>query len=195
MLTVWFNKFPRCLPFAIALLALPATAYAATYSGQFDEGYIWGSFTGIDRNGDSRITPDELTSFSATLDNMNGGPGQYRVESKRISNFLFVDAGQGKATLSGTVSFWFKQADCHYCWDDPVGPYVGYAATGFEAMMARSLYSYGYEVKETLNTSSVTYNLTPAAVPLPAGGALLAGGLALMGVIATHRRKKVAAQI
>ncbi|MDO5613504.1 MAG: VPLPA-CTERM sorting domain-containing protein [Paracoccus sp. (in: a-proteobacteria)] len=156
-------------------------AQAATYQGHFDEGYIWGSFAGIDRNGDGRITPDELTGFSATLDNMTGGPGQYRVESKSVSNFLFVHHGPGKATLSGTVSFWFRQAVCEYCWGGGYDPYDD--AYGFAAMIAPR-YSYGeYEVRETLNTSNVSYQLTPATVPLPAGGALLTGGLAALALM------------
>ncbi|MDO5704747.1 MAG: VPLPA-CTERM sorting domain-containing protein [Paracoccus sp. (in: a-proteobacteria)] len=171
----------RAALFAAALTLLPAAAQAATYTGAFDEGYIRGKFTGIDRNGDSRIEADELVSFSAVLDNMNGGPGQYHVTSSRVSDFLFEQAGQGIARLTGTVTFWFESSGCSNwwtpCWDEPS---AGYRMASFAMMMAP--YVSGYEVRETVNTTNVTYAVTPAAVPLPAGGMLLAGGLAFFAM-------------
>lgn len=174
---------------AAALSLLPAAAQAATYTGTLDEGYIRGEFSGIDRNGDARIDADELVSFSAVMDNMYGGPGQYYVTSNRVSDFLFEQAGQGAVRLTGTVTFWFANSGCSDwwspCWDDPS---AGYRMASFAMRMAP--YVSRYEVREMLNTTNVTFAVMPSAVPLPAGGILLGAGLAVLGAIRAGRRRK-----
>ena len=163
----------RLFPVLLAL-ASPAAAQAATYTGYFDDGngHIYGQFTGEDRDGDARISQSELIGFSATMDNMNGGPGQYRVNTTQVSDFLFADLGDGTATLSGVLSFQF--------FHDGGWP------------RAFAMASFGYWVDQPLSTTHVQFFLdTPsvAAVPLPAGAALLPAGLGVMALLRRRRRR------
>lgn len=173
------------LLFAAAMLvAAPAAADAAVYTGTFDEGYMRGTFSGVDRDGDARISQTELTGFSAIMNNMNGGSGQFAVESSVVSDFLLVDLGGGRARLTATVSFWFQESLCGG-WAQPPCEYYGYGVAAFAGPM-----SFSYEVLQPLNTNNVSFNIATAAVPLPAGGFLMAGGLAALGAFAARRRRK-----
>ena len=135
-------RLPAAAALVAAMIAAPAVASAATYTGFFGDTYLYGEFTGVDQNGDARISQDELVSFSATLDNRNYGPGQYYVTSSSVYDFLFVDEGNGYASLSGRVPFWFEISTCGGWGQPPCGDEGGFAARSFMPYSATVSYTH-----------------------------------------------------
>lgn len=167
---------------AVAALGLsaPGADAAVQYDGTFNDGYIYGWFSGIAAGDGYTITGAGLTDFHITFDNRSGGPGQYYYATDSVSGFLFRDLGAGLGAISGTAYVTLWEAWCNIpgdrpCFPDEIpGQYV-YRSMSFE-------------------TDQVTFNrvdLSPAPVPVPGSLPLVAGGIAALAVLRRRRKAHI----
>lgn len=153
----------------VAAEAATVTTYNAQWNDGYHSGYLWAN----DLNDDSTITLNEVTEFYMLFDNMNGGPGQYLVDSRSPTALKFTTDGNGHGLLSGTAHVryhirpcapWTSGPDC------PLGDDVG------------------------LNWMDDDWNFSDVAatyvssVPLPAAAPMLVGGVGALAVLRRRRR-------
>lgn len=182
---------------AFAALILAPAAQAATYTGDFSAigGYITGSFSGEDRDGDARISLAELTGFSARVSNMNGGPGQFMVDVAYANHFLFYETADGAGWLSGTVTYFLAEQTCGG-WNQP----PCWMPQDKDAMAGLRMLEFAYgdptviftPRMESFTADRVRFEVLgaplPAAVPVPGGLPLMAAGLGALAVLRRRRR-------
>ncbi|MDO5704748.1 MAG: VPLPA-CTERM sorting domain-containing protein [Paracoccus sp. (in: a-proteobacteria)] len=159
-------------------LAGAADAAAVQYNGTFDDGHIYGWFSGISATGGNTITGAELKDFHITFDNRNYSPGQYYHQTSSVRDFLFQDFGDGLGKLSGWANLTIWESWCGGWMQEPCLP-------GEEG---------GWYVERDwyFTTDRVAFDrndLTPAPVPVPGSLPLIAGGIGALALL--RRRQKV----
>lgn len=150
-------------------------ATVMTYNAQWNDGYHSGYLWANDLNGDSTITLNEVTAFYMLFNNMNGGPGQFLVDSRSPISLTLTTDGHGYGVLSGVAEVKYRYWYCRpwepssYC-----QPHLPWEVQ-FEWV----------HDKWTFTGIDVTY---VTSVPLPAAAPMLVAGVAALSVLRRRRR-------